>query len=888
MSHSLSAQVVQRGLMLEYNEELAKSPLGGVEVVVRGAPSSVSDASGGFELEFLTQSGGERVSVTRIEKPGYEIFNKEALEQWNINPEEPFRIVMCESGRFKRIRDNYSRVSSESYARQQASEESRLRELLEDGALKEEEYRKELYELKVEYQTKLDDLESYVDRFARIDLSELDEVEREIIRLVQAGDMEGAIARYEAQDLVGKYRAETEDIREIETARESLDEMEQAKREGRDSLFAAVRRQFETYVLAGGEENYEKAGNLLREVALADTTNLEAVWEYAAFAQAQHDYDSAEKFYLICLNNIIFKDNGLYYPIFALVENNLGTLYSSLGRYSEAERYLLSSLVKNYVLYSEQGDYVVYDASIALALANIGMLYNKMNKYSEAETYLLEAIDIYYILYQRNSNEYLLDLIRTLCNLSSVYLAMDNYDKSMSCLKQAEHLSESIEDNCNISFLEEKAYVQYHLANLYLNLEQQDDAEKYYLEAERLYNLLLENNPKSYQERLLMVQNGLGLLYTHSAQFAKAEHYLLLAEETLLNLMEINNEAYLEMYAIIENNIGSLYSEEDVFSFDKAQSAFSKALYAMESLSVLFPDIYQESIASCHNNLGMLYSQSGQYQKAEKHLLESLHNRVIFYKKHPEVGIYKVAMCQNNLGYLYFRNEDYPKSLRYFVEAENNFNELNKDYPDLYSSYLAMIQLNIGDLAYVLNDDDLSESSYLKSAKNFFRVFQTGNYEHVSDWAHVLSSLASLYCEQEKFNMAENYYLKALKILQMPIDDNPNSYRCQYAETLDAVAEMYYDSERYSEAVECSLQALAIYESLSIDAPESFCEQILGSKADLGWSYMATGQFEMSKYYFEDALSDYAGIDKTESRKFDTEILSITTGLDILARRLKK
>ena len=70
MSHSLSAQVVQRGLMLEYIEELAKSPLGGVEVVVRGAPSSVSDASGGFELEFLTQSGGERVSVTLIEKPG--------------------------------------------------------------------------------------------------------------------------------------------------------------------------------------------------------------------------------------------------------------------------------------------------------------------------------------------------------------------------------------------------------------------------------------------------------------------------------------------------------------------------------------------------------------------------------------------------------------------------------------------------------------------------------------------------------------------------------------------------------------------------------------------------------------------------------------------------
>ena len=147
----LSAQAVQDGIIKEYNEKNAKTPLSGVELNVRSAGSTVSDTDGEFSLRFLTLKPGEKVNVRRIEKLGYELFNKEAIEQWNINPTTPFVIVMCRADRFKKIRDNYERVSSESYERQLKKEQAQLARLKEEGRLKEEEYNRQLAELNENY-----------------------------------------------------------------------------------------------------------------------------------------------------------------------------------------------------------------------------------------------------------------------------------------------------------------------------------------------------------------------------------------------------------------------------------------------------------------------------------------------------------------------------------------------------------------------------------------------------------------------------------------------------------------------------------------------------------------------------------------------------------------
>lgn len=205
-TQSLFAQAKQNGIVLEYNERNQKTPLADVEILIRNAGSTISDKEGKFILTFRTSKTGDKVMIRRIEKLGYEIFNKDALEEWNITSEQhTFIIVMCKSEKFKRIRDNYFRVSSESYAKQYKMEEKRLESLKKKGEIMKDEYEKALISLKEQYEIQLNNLDNYVDRFARIDLSELSEKEAEIIKMVENGNIEGAIAAYEEMNLEEKY-----------------------------------------------------------------------------------------------------------------------------------------------------------------------------------------------------------------------------------------------------------------------------------------------------------------------------------------------------------------------------------------------------------------------------------------------------------------------------------------------------------------------------------------------------------------------------------------------------------------------------------------------------------------------------------------------------------
>ncbi|MBP3590580.1 MAG: hypothetical protein J6J61_08390, partial [Muribaculaceae bacterium] len=147
ISLAAGAKTVQKGFVQEYNEKARKTPLPGVELDVRSAQSTVSDSSGRFTLDFLTLKPGERVSVRRIEKVDYEILNKEAIEQWNINPAKPFNIKMCRSDKFKRIRDNNRNISIESYVRQHKKDVAAIEKLKAEGKLRDEEYCKQLSEL---------------------------------------------------------------------------------------------------------------------------------------------------------------------------------------------------------------------------------------------------------------------------------------------------------------------------------------------------------------------------------------------------------------------------------------------------------------------------------------------------------------------------------------------------------------------------------------------------------------------------------------------------------------------------------------------------------------------------------------------------------------------
>ncbi len=231
--HAQSTQAVQ---VLEYNGKAAKTPMQGVGVTVNNAGAAMSDAQGQLVLNFRTFKAGDPVVIRRIEKAGYEVFNQEAVEQWTIAPKQPFQLVLCRSDRFRALCDQYNQVASQSYGKQLQAEKARLAALRKDGQLKEAEYQAELQKLQDEYDQQLENLDLYVEKFARFDLSELKQEEQAIIALVQEGKIEEAILRYEQMDLLGQYEAQSADIRQISSTQDSLSSLRQNKAAAADTL----------------------------------------------------------------------------------------------------------------------------------------------------------------------------------------------------------------------------------------------------------------------------------------------------------------------------------------------------------------------------------------------------------------------------------------------------------------------------------------------------------------------------------------------------------------------------------------------------------------------------------------------------------------------------
>ena len=232
------AQAVQNGRVVQYNGKEGKTPLMNVSVSAVGAPAVRSDADGLFALQFRTLHAGDAIQFRRVELAGYEVMNTEALAAARVantsgDAAEPFVIVMCKSNELSRLRDGYRDVATARYQKQLEEAQAQLQRLKKEGKMQQAEYDKQLDALEEKYEAQMQTLDTYVDKFARIDLSELDEAEAQIVALVQEGKIDEAIACYDAQNLTQRLQQGVQEqrqlTRDVQTVEQAID---QKKMEG--------------------------------------------------------------------------------------------------------------------------------------------------------------------------------------------------------------------------------------------------------------------------------------------------------------------------------------------------------------------------------------------------------------------------------------------------------------------------------------------------------------------------------------------------------------------------------------------------------------------------------------------------------------------------------
>lgn len=562
----LFAQSQQQVMVREYREKSQKTPLEGVSLSVQNAGSSISNAHGAMTLQFRTLKAGDAVQVRRVDLAGYEIFNREAVEQWTISPQQAFNLVLCRSDRFKQLRDQYMRVSSASYERQYKQDQARLAALRKENKLQEEAYQQQLAELENSYYEQLDNLENYVDRFARIDLSELNAQEQHLIELVQEGKIDEAIQLYESADYLSQYTTQVKDIQEINRAQAALAKVEAEKLDARDKVQAAITRQVQTYQLAGGRENFNKISALLKGVADADTTNLTAL----------HDYTNH------CITQNMFADGEKYLNIYL--------------RQCRDDKFL--------------------QARVCL---NLGRLFFAKYEFALAEKYELQALDFARECVSEDTEKYLLLLTQVQSSLHTLFIYINKPESALAFSEELEQNFGKISEDNALRWNLASFYGEYGFA-LYQVTGDVEKAESLLLKGYALSKEIANQELYSYESVVYIIDaiNYINQLYYYTQQWMKMEKYANESVKLREEQYHKNANATLRYLFVEYNNLSELY-----YNLDRLKESHIYIEKALDLLPQLYEMYEATSIEYDKMNLydvaSQLYNKEGDKEQSRKY-----------------------------------------------------------------------------------------------------------------------------------------------------------------------------------------------------------------------------------------------------------------------------
>lgn len=667
------ARSVQNGTVSEYLGKTAKRALSGVELAIYPAQSAVSDRNGAFRLEFLTLKPGDKIKVRRVAKDGYVVFNKDALEQWVLSPSAPFTIVMCRADLFKKLKDTYYKNSGERYARQYRNAQNELTRLKNQNKLLQKDYEERLRRLEEEYARQLENLDSYVDRFARIDLSEISPVEQEIVELVQQGEIDQAIARYESLNARDKLveglskRAEVKKL-DAELARDN------------DTLYAVVERQIQTLQL-GGAENNEKIRRLYCDIADADTTNTAWVCDAARFLSVYMGYyreaiayyqkalpaaDDADRLKILVRIGVAYDNLGDYpkaldyiqkgldaagddNPDLPLAYNGLGVVYVHLGEFDKALEFTRKTLEADKKILGDD------HPDIAVSYVTMGIIYRELEDYENAIKYYQKALDIQ----QQFSDEYNTDLATTYNNIGSFCNYVNKPFESL------EYLTKALEIY-RLTYGEDHpltATAYHNIGAAYFYAGDYENAVSYYLKAaETRSRLLGENHPD-----LGLTYYNMAVAYCSMKDFEKSLDYY--RKAIAIDSANFGDDCQKVALSIV--GVGSVYYY--MGRFDLAIENYLKALKLTEPTS---PDATQilASVAVSYYNLKDFDSSIKYYQQAIATTADPLTE----------------ANYCNDLCCVFYDKGDYDKALEHGLKAVELLTETDSgdscDLAEFYSN----------------------------------------------------------------------------------------------------------------------------------------------------------------------------------------------------------
>ena len=775
LSVTIMAQT-QQGVAYRYNGRNARTPLGNVTISYdANKRSTISAENGTFALTLTGKQMGDRIGQVTVKKREMMVFNQQAVDEWSVR-KEPLMLILCNTDEFEKQKENLIAIGRREAKKKYDKQKAELEAKLNASQIKEAEYEAALDRAYEELETLQKNMDKYVDAFVRIDLSEVSAEEQRILDMVHEGRIDEAVEAYEKLDISGKLRQARENKKALSEAKSKIEEEETRQDQVIEELIAKQEREIATLKLAGGKDNYDKIGIMLKENALADTTDVNVVLKYAIFAHNQKDYMEALKFYIICLNNCTPDRKSEY-------NHAVGSIYFFMGDIEKAKKYFMSTLQTAHLNSQKR---LKLEAA---ALRDIGSLY-----------------------YQDKSLESLFS---------------DTHGKAMEYWGKSMNLFQMIYDeNPNAENRDDLANMQMKLGMVLASIRKPDfkKAEEYYFSALDHYKALSVLQPEHYRKSLADMYDRLGAYYVYLSNnddylsssdsirqnrediLNNAERYYIDAYNIYLALFNQDNDSYRATIAYAQRKMARFY-KNDLEQLEKARPYLFKS---MENYTILYnknPHTYCISLSGVHDDWGVLYTNTHDYSKAEEHYLASLQYYSLHYHRNPCVKSVYDNMCNKLDRLIWF----YSKYIVDDEKCEMYHREYLKVAEDCY---------NLDDF-YVTYAIKRLGKFYIKRAR--FNEART-LFEHACELDNANSVNVFFYdcygdlgeesTETKDYKKAEEYYLKSLEYAKILFIQDSVAYRSRLASIQKDLADVYYDAKDYIKAEEFYLQALENYQVL--------------------------------------------------------------------------
>jgi tetratricopeptide (TPR) repeat protein len=682
--------LTQNGFVREQNS--GKKAVSDVQVIFSNAPTAVSDKVGNFALTFTDKKAGDLAFRADIARKGYELVNEKELEQVKLsqnNAALPIDVIVAKVGTINTQQRFFANLLELTLKASFEEQKRQLRIAFQNRQLLKQDYQDQYEVLQKQYGIQKRDIARLSDKYARINMDDVEPLYKEVFELFKEGKAEDAVKRMESAKLLDGFLTFCNEKKSIKNPADSLRFMANKGQILINNL-AALNLQAELYTL-----NFDKvkAELLYDQIFSYDSTNLDILRGCAEFYRVNQFYDKAINAYskilahpkvpieqkkqafeeggdvLMALGgvedalsaymsakNIVFQWVNKESKNAPFLRNELGTLYLKAG----TANLTLSNTDKALVFFKsltrvEQEIMEFYPNNLA-SKKNLSASYERLGKLYTMVGDLNKSIEFYALNHRLRQEIYDTDrlnleakesLALAFERLGTTQMGLNQGDKALINFDNFYALKSEVfdEDRLNIETKNSLAMAHAKLGNVYSALKKYDKALTSFTNYNRFAKELLTENLNSAEYKNSLAQAFTRIAETHVAMDNPTKALSFYEERLKLGreLAEAhpNSVSYKNNLAVIYSKIGNIHT--NMGDYDIALA------YYMKDVDIS-RELYNNAPNNAHfkNSLAISYSKLGTFYREKKNDISQAH---VYFEKSKSLLFELATNVPNSVDY---------------------------------------------------------------------------------------------------------------------------------------------------------------------------------------------------------------------------------------------